>query len=212
VNEWWAALPAISHFFYIVAFAATLVLFVMLLLNIVGFGHGDADASGALGGHDFGGAGGHDLGGVQGGDHLAVHDTGLSWLSVRTLVAFLVGLGWGGVAVWDASHNAALTIVCAAIIGVIFMYVVFWLMNAIFKLRDSGNVSYNNAIGHVATVYITIPPKREGTGQVQVNVQGRLREVAAVTDGEERLAPGAKVVVTKLIDATTVVVNKERSE
>jgi membrane protein implicated in regulation of membrane protease activity len=120
--------------------------------------------------------------------------------------------GCRGVAVWDASHNTALTIIAATLIGAAFMYIVFWLMNAIFKLRDSGNIEYENAIGKVATVYITIPPRREGAGQVQVVVQGRLREVSAVTDNEERLAPGAKVVVSKLLDATTFVVQKERSE
>jgi hypothetical protein len=202
VNEWWATLPAISHFFYIVAFAATLVLVIMLLLNIIGLSQGDTDV-GAVGGHDISGAAG---------GHLAAHDTGLSWLSVRTLIAFLAGFGWGGVAVWEATGNTALTIISATAIGAAFMFIVFWLMNAIFKLRDSGNIDYANAIGKVATVYIAIPPNREGTGQVQVTVQGRLREVSALTDNEERLAPGAKVVITKQLDASTFIVQPERGE
>jgi hypothetical protein len=209
VNEWWATLPAISHFFYIVAFAATLMLVIMLLLNMIGLSHGDTDL-GALGGHDVGALGGHDMGPVS--DHLAVHDTGLSWLSARTLIAFLAGFGWGGVAVWEATGNTALTIIAATVIGAVFMFIVFWLMNAIFRLRDSGNIDLANAIGKVATVYITIPPKREGTGQVQVTVQSRLREVSAMTDYEERLAPGTKVVITKQVDAATFIVQPERSE
>ena len=202
MNEWWATLPAISHFFYIVAFASTLVLVIMLLLNIIGFSHGDSDFS-TVGDHDIT---------PLGGDHLAAHDPGLSWLSVRTLIAFLAGFGWGGVAVWEATGNTALTIIAATVIGVVFMFIVFWLMNAIFKLRDAGNIDFANAIGKVATVYITIPPKRESAGQVQVTVQGRLREASAMTDYEERLAPGTKVVITKQLDANTFIVQPERSE
>ncbi len=202
MNEWWVTLPAISHFFYIVAFASTLVLVIMLLLNIIGFSHGDSDFS-TDGGHDFS---------PLGGDHLAAHDPGLSWLSVRTLIAFLAGFGWGGVAIWEATGNTALTIIGATVIGTAFMFIVFWLMSAIFKLRDSGNIDLANAIGKVATVYITIPPKREGAGQVQVTVQGRLREVSAQTDYEERLAPGTKVVITKQLDSTTFIVQPERNE
>ena len=202
MNEWWATLPAISHFFYIVAFASTLVLVIMLLLNIIGYSHGDSD---------FSTGGDHDISPL-GGDQLATHDIGLSWLSVRTLIAFLAGFGWGGVAVWEATGNTALTIIAATLIRAVFMITVSWLMNAIFKLRVSGNIDFANAIGKVATVYITIPPKREGAGQVQVTVQGRLREVSALTDYEERLAPGTKVVVTKQLDPTTFIVQPERSE
>ncbi len=202
MNEWWAAMPSILHFFYIVAFGSSLVLVIMLLLNMIGLSHGDTDL-GAVGGHDIS---------PVGGAHLLDHDTGLSWLSVRTLLAFLVGFGWGGVMVWEATGNTALTIISATLIGAIFMFIVFWLMNAIFKLRDSGNINFANAIGKVATVYITIPPKREGSGQVQVTVQGRLREASALTDYEERLAPGTKVVITKQLDSTTFIVHPERSE
>jgi len=45
-----------------------------------------------------------------------------------------------------------------------------------------------------------------------VVVQGRLREVAAVTDEEERLAPGTRVLITKQIDPSTFVVRKSGSE
>lgn len=194
-------MPAISQFFYIVAFGSSLVMVIMLLMNLIGLSHADADLGG----------GGQGLSAAAG-PHLLDHDTGLSWLSIRTLLAFLVGFGWGGVALFDATTSISVTIIGSTVIGAAFMFIVFWLMNAIYRLRDSGNIDYANAIGKVATVYVTIPPRREGTGQVQVMVQGRLREVAAVADCEERLAPGSKVLILKQLDAATFVVQLERSE
>jgi len=210
--EWWSALPGIQQFFYTVAFAASLVMVIQLVLSLVGLAHGaDADFGGDTG--DFGGVDTHlDFGAGADGDHVVSHDAGIGILSVRTIVAFFVGFGWGGVAMYDGTKNAALSLVVAALIGFAFMMIAFWLMNSIFKLREAGNVDYANAIGCSATVYVSIPARREGSGQVQVVVQGRLREVAAVTDEEERLAPGTRVVITRQIDPSTFVVRKSGSE
>lgn len=208
MNEWWAALPGIAKFFYIVAIGSSFILVLQLLLALIGLGH---EGSGLD-------AGTADVGEVDmGADaladaHLAEHDTGLGLLSVRTLMGFLVGFGWGGIAVYDWTHSAAGSIIAATAIGFGFMLLVFWLMGQVFKLRDYGNINYANAVGKVATVYISIPAKREGQGQVQVVVQGRLREVSAVSDEPERLAPGTKVIVTKMLDPTTFVVRKSGSE
>lgn len=209
MDVWWSALPGIEQFFYIVAFAASLVMLIQLLLSLVGLAHGaDADFGGDAGGVDA-----HvDFGTGGEGDQLVAHDAGIGILSVRTIVAFFVGFGWGGIAVYDATKQAAVSLLVAAVIGFAFMMIAFWLMNSIFKLRETGNIDYANAIGCSATVYVSVPAKREGSGQVQVVVQGRLREVAAVTDEEERLAPGTRVLITKQIDPSTFVVRKSGSE
>ncbi len=140
------------------------------------------------------------------------HDAGLHFLSWRTLIAFFVGFGWGGMAFYEWTKTPYIALIAGTAIGFAFMLLVFWLMGQIFKLRDFGNISYANAVGKVATVYISLPPNRESAGQVQVVVQGRLREVSAISDEPERLQPGTKVVITKMLDATTFVVKKTGSE
>ncbi len=215
MNEWWASLPGILRFFYIVAFSASFVLVFQLILTMIGLGHADtdmdADVSG-VGDHDFAVADhDFDMGSIES-DHFMAHDAGLHFLSWRTLIAFFVGFGWGGVTFYEWLENPYIALIGGTAIGFAFMLMVFWLMAQIFKLRDYGNISYANAIGKVATVYITIPPKREAAGQVQVVVQGRMREVSAVSDEPERLPPRTKVVITKMLDATTFIVKRTRSE
>ncbi len=212
MDVWWSALPGIEQFFYGVAFVASLVMIIQLVLSLVGMAHGaDADFGGDTGG-DFGGDAHFDFDSGVETDHVVSHDGGIGILSVRTIIAFFVGFGWGGIALYDATGNAALSLLVAALIGFAFMMIAFWLMNSIFKLREAGNIDYANAIGCTATVYVSIPAKREGAGQVQVTVQGRLREVAAVSDEEERLGPGTRVLITKQIDPSTFVVRKSGSE
>ena len=63
-----------------------------------------------------------------------------------------------------------------------------------------------NAIAHIGTVYITIPPKRSGSGKVNLTVQEQLVELDAVTDSEYPIKPNTQVQVVGLSGKTTLVV------
>jgi hypothetical protein len=69
-------------------------------------------------------------------------------------------------------------------------------------------VDYRNAVGQSGAVYLPVPPARKGAGQVQLTVQGRLRELPCVTDGEEPLPTGARVRVVKVLDGGTALVRR----
>jgi membrane protein implicated in regulation of membrane protease activity len=127
---------------------------------------------------------------------------------VRSVTAFFVGFGWGGVVSLRSGISLPLTIVLAFLMGAVFLFVVFYIMKSIFKLSDSGNIEYRNAVGQSGTVYIAIPAEGKGRGQIQVKVQGRLREVDAITDGKEELPTGTAVSVVKVIGDSTMVVKK----
>jgi hypothetical protein len=93
-----------------------------------------------------------------------------------------------------------------------FVLVVFYLMREIYKLSETGNIDYQNAVGQIGTVYLPIPAKGKGTGQVQIKVQNRLREVPAVSNDDEELPARAPVKVVKLIGKTTLMVTKLEAE
>jgi len=192
MTAWWASLSVAQNIFYSIALAATLVLVLQLLMNLIGLaGHDDADATIVV-----------DHGDVDG------HSTGLALISIRTVVAFFVGFGWGGVVLLSHAQSMAMVILGAAVAGTACLLLVFYLLKSLLKLGESGNVDNRNALGSNGTVYIPIPAAGKGHGQVQIAIQGRLREVTAITEGPDELPTGTAVKVVKVIGETTLVVNK----
>jgi membrane protein implicated in regulation of membrane protease activity len=197
MTAWWTSLTAAQHLFYLIAIASTAVLAIQLFLNLVGLAGHDVDTTFAS---DADAVGAH--------DGLDAHSTGLGLLSVRTVVAFFVGFGWAGVVLLNHGQALFLAVLLAAVAGVLCMLLVFYLMRSILKLAETGNVNVENAVGQTGTVYIPIPSAGKGRGQIQVKVQGRLREVAAVTDAAEDLPTGTPVQVVKMAGDSTMIVRK----
>jgi membrane protein implicated in regulation of membrane protease activity len=61
-------------------------------------------------------------------------------------------------------------------------------------------------VGTIGTVYLRLPS--DGTGQVQVSVQGGLRIIDALVEGDEGLPTGTKVRVVGVRDSNTLIVEK----
>ena len=187
--HWWALLNEHEKFFYIIAYLSTAILLLQLLLNLIGFA-----------GHDIA-VDGHDVGGVD-------HSSGLGLISARTIVAFFVGFGWAGIALLKQHYSPSTSVISATFIGIGFMLIVFWLMRMLYSLSESGNIDLSKAVGQTGTVYIPIAKNGTGTGQIQVTVQGRLREIPAVTDEKEDLPTGTPIVVVKAIANNTMLVHR----
>jgi hypothetical protein len=204
--EWWQALTGIEQIFYVIAITSTVILFLQLILNLIGLAGHDVDVD--VGHMDVDVPDGVDI------EHpdLAQHSSGLGLISYRTITAFFVGFGWSGVVMLRSDAHFGIAIPVAVFVGFFFVLVVFYLMREIYKLSETGNIDLHNAIGQVGTVYIPIPPKGQGQGQVQVKVQSRLRELSAVTNGDEELPARAPVKVVKLIGKSTLVVEKLEAE
>ena len=184
MSEWWNGLSLSLQVFHGIGILASVVLVVQLILTMVG-----ADADGDV-----------DLGGADGFDG-AEASSGLGILSTRTVTAFLAGFGWTGVVVLEAGRTVTSALLIAVGVGILLMLLVFWLMRWLFSLRESGTMDYRNAIGQVGTVYVHVPAAGQGTGQIQVLVQGRLATVAAAGTGTATIASGEKVRVTGLAGA-----------
>lgn len=174
MTNWWQALNLPSQIFWGIAICAT-------LLQLLVF------ASSMFGGHDFDHApDGQPDGGLD----------GVKFVSVRAIIAFFVGFGWAGALGLSEGLTTAMATVAALVTGFLFMGAIFAVMRFMVSLKHDGTLDYQNALNLSAKVYVTIPPKRSGEGQVEILLQGRLTTVHAITDADHALAPQSGVRVT----------------
>jgi membrane protein implicated in regulation of membrane protease activity len=128
--------------------------------------------------------------------------------SIRGIGSFFTGFGWTGASVLDAGGSLWLAIAAAIVVGLCVLFGFVSMMRWLQSLREEGNINYKNAIGQVGSVYVPIPPNREGLGQIEVKVQSRVSTVRAVSDHSERLENRVAVRVTELVDDRTLLVEK----
>jgi hypothetical protein len=184
MSDWWNSLLIEKQIFYAIGIFSVAVLLLQILLTLIGVGHHDADFSGH-----------------------GEHDTGMGLLTVRTVTAFFVGFGWAGVIMLNKGYSMIAAIGAGAGTGLAFLLTTAFLIRNLLRLQSSGgNVDYNNAIGSVGTVYVTIPGAEAGGGQVELNLQGRLMMVGAYTKAASALRPNSKVKVVGLIGGSTLLV------
>ncbi|MGC4007071.1 MAG: hypothetical protein QM811_29690 [Pirellulales bacterium] len=174
------------------------------------FGMGDHDlAHGGGGDFDAGhlGHGGH-TGDTS--DSTDLHDTdhhdadhGTSWifgvLTFRTLVTFVAFFGLAGMAGTTADWPDTRTLLVAIAVGAAAVYVVQLILRGISRLRADGTVRIQHAVGQPGTVYLRIPAVGNGYGKVTLTLQNRSVELEAATAGDQPLAGGTPIVVTRVL-------------
>lgn len=190
--------------FLICATIGGTILICQFVLSLVGLGgqHGDIPSDGGGDVHldlshgDSAGGDAHADGQAHGDSDQHVSS---SWLfgviSFRTLVAAFAFFGMAGLAADSAQLAQPLQLVLATGAGVGAMYGVHWLMRTLYRLGEDQTVKIHRAIGEEATVYIPIAAELAQAGKVQLKLQNRLLEYAAVTAGSQKLATGSKVRV-----------------
>jgi hypothetical protein len=104
-------------------------------------------------------------------------------LSFRTAVAFLTFFGIAGMMCLRSDFSQGKSLTIAVLAGAAAFWLVGLAMLQLSRLKSSGNVDINNAVGVEARVYLTIPAERGGQGQVTVPIQGRTMQYKAVTSG-----------------------------
>lgn len=152
---------SLSTIFLVSAFGGGALLVLQILVTLIG---GDSDVDGDVDG-DFDGDGGH--------------------LSFRTVVAFVTFFGIAGSAALSGGLGAWPALGIAVVAGSLAFWLVGLAMLQLARLRSSGNVAIENAVGVEARVYLVVPAQRSGTGAVTVPIQGRTMQYKAVTRGPE---------------------------
>lgn len=130
---------------------------------------------------------------------------GEGYLSFRTVVALVTFFGIGGSAALSSGLSPWTALGVAVASGSLAFWLVGLAMLQISRLRSSGNVDIQNAVGSEARVYLAVPATRAGTGAVTVPIQGRTMQYKAVTRGAA-LATGqlCKVVAVHAGDTLEV--------
>lgn len=133
-------------------------------------------------------------------------DSSFTLFSLLSVMAFIMGTGWMGLACRvDWELNRPLSAVISITFGVVMMLMASGTMYVIRKLNREVNYDVGTAVGRTAKVYMRIPAKGKGQGKVQVSVSGRLKTIQAVSDGKE-IAPFTDVKVVNVRDDETLIV------
>jgi len=191
--EWVTGLSTVDTVFFLCAAVGGVLFLLRVVLVFIGFDH-DADADA-----------GFDADGVELGH--GDHDMGAGMLSFTGLTAFFMLFGITGLVMrLEQGLGAMVSSGIAFMVGLFTMWLVAQVLRAVYRLRSSGNVDANNAVGEEGRVYLTIPGG--GRGQVEVTVQGRLKVLDAVAEQPGELKTGAHVRVVRVIEGNVLVVEK----
>jgi hypothetical protein len=182
IVEWWSALDGAAQIFTGIGLAAGAVTIVLLVLTGFGIDHGGGEM-------DISGAADTDGGNIGDG----------SLISVRGVTAFLLGFGGGGSVVYQATGSIVPACVAGAIIGSVFLYLIYFIGKKLMRLQSDGTVRYDAAIGATGTVYLTIPPNRAAGGQAQVTFSHRFETLNVVSDAATPLPAGTPVRVKQCL-------------
>ncbi|MDY0004784.1 MAG: hypothetical protein RBU30_26035 [Polyangia bacterium] len=177
--------------YWVLAIAGSVLFVIKVLLVLFG---GDA------GGGDADGAGHADSTGV------------FAIFSLQSVLAFFMGAGWMGLACIKEWETSKLTAFFSAIgFGLTMMALNTGIMFAINKLNAEPKVDLREAIGHLARVYLVIPARGEGTGQVEVTVSDRRQIYRAVSE-EGEIPSETLVKVIDVRDGQIMVVRPQDQE
>ena len=193
IINWYNALDPALRVYWGIAIFASAVFIIQMVMTFIGIG--DVDGGDA----DF------DLGDGSG-DTL---DTGgtLQLFSVRNIINFLLGVGWGGVCFSSSISNHTLLALVALLTGCVFVVIFLLLFRQMRRLEHDGTFHIEDALGKVADVYLRIPGERMGEGKIQFSFEGSVQELPAITDGPG-IATGQKVRVVEVIGGHTLLVEK----
>jgi membrane protein implicated in regulation of membrane protease activity len=204
MNIWWDSLLPLGRFFYLIAIPSTLVLLIQFVMSLLGLSHDtDLDVQNLDGhvdfnlDHDFDISDGHE-----------VFSADFQFISFRSIIAFLTIFSWTGIVMMSNGSSTILTMVVSVAAGLLAMFVIGYLFFLATKLQSSGNISYQNAVGSTAEVYIPINENTNFQGKVQVVVQERLIEASAITKNKKGFSTGEIVQVVGLVGLSTLVVDE----
>jgi len=179
-ETWWQDLLVAEKVYWLIAIPFSLIFVIIMVMTFIG---GDIDGVADM-----------DV------DMEMDADTGIDfqYLSLKNLVGFFTIFGWTGV--------ACLASVLAGLLMMTIMSTIVYLMG---KLTEEGNLNLKNAIGKIATTYLTIPAGRGGMGKIQIKVQG-FRTLDAITDEQEDIKTGTVVEVVDVINNEVLLVKHSK--
>ncbi len=187
----WSETGIFEQVFWVITIPATVIFLILLVLTVLG-SDADVDVDTDVDA------------GIADGDSIP-----FQFLSLKNIVAFFTVFGWSGIGFINAGLSSGLVIFLATIGGLLMMTAMAALFYFMSKLAESGTLNMKNAIGKLGEVYLVIPAKRGGMGKVQLNVQGSIRTLDAITDEPETIPTSSIIQVIDVIDEQILLVKKQ---
>jgi membrane protein implicated in regulation of membrane protease activity len=175
-----------ERFYLIVAGGGGTLIICQFIAGLLGLvGDSDVDHDHDTDGHD------------HADDHAGAGNWFLGMLTFRSVAAAITFFGLGGLTAryYQATEVSSFVVALLAAYGA--LYLVAMLMRTMTRLKADGSVRMERALGQTGRVYLTIPPRKSGTGKVTLAVQNRTVECQAIT-AENELTTGTAVTVIAL--------------
>ncbi|HMR91021.1 MAG TPA: hypothetical protein PKC69_01850 [Chitinophagaceae bacterium] len=192
ISAWWQSLATFDKIFWAIALLFSLLFLIQTVLSFVG---GDGDES-------FGDA-----------DEAVGSDDGIGYgfFTIKNFIAFFTIFGWTGIALSKGNVSKPLIIFISLAAGLLVVVIMLLLFRSMGKLRQSGTLQIERAVGSTAQAYLFIPAGRSGIGKIHIRLQGSLRELNAITDDTADIATGKLVKVVSVINDGTLLVTSNLS-
>lgn len=183
ISQWWDQLTAAHQVFWFIAIVFSVLFFIQFVLVLIGVDTHDGDV-----------AMDHEV-------HSFEHE--FSALSVRSIIAFFTFFGWTGVLALNNQLSIWVAITLASVAGLAAMFIVAYLMYKFAQLEQSGTLNLYHALDQEGEVYLPIPESGKGRGKVHLKVDGRIRELDAITRGNA-LQTGTSVKVVEILEDNVI--------
>lgn len=121
-------------------------------------------------------------------------DAPFQLFSLRNLINFLLGFAWTGISLWKNFDNKNILIAVAALVGVTFVVLFFFIMQQIQKLAEDNSFKLSSCLNKNAEVYLSIPENKSGLGKITLSIKGSFKTLDAITSGE-KISTGAIVKI-----------------
>ena len=123
-------------------------------------------------------------------------DVSFNFLSVQSILAFLMGFGWLGLACLNQwNMNIVHTSLISTAFGIVLMTATAWLMYQVKKLNHIIVVDINACVGKIGKSYTHFAPNEKGKIEVEINNQINILD--AINNTEEEIPAFKEIKVIK---------------
>lgn len=168
------------------------------VLSLAGAAGHDVDHHGDVGGVSDSHGGDHDVHLSDKGGLAHSGLMGVSWaeaFSLQSISAFATGFGWSGLI---ALHVVKLPLLAAMPVGLAgglsLAYCVIRIFRAIRRLEADGTVRTDSLVGLEGDVYVGIPERGKGSGEIRV-VSGSVARMMQAVSRDRAIPTGSRVLV-----------------
>lgn len=140
-------------------------------------------------------------------DFTSLCDTDISFnfLSIQSILAFLMGFGWVGLAMLTQfQFDMIISLVAAFLFGLLFMFLSAYLMFLIKKLDKNVKIDMQDFVGTTGRAYTAFKPHSKG--QIEITINDQLSVIDAVNMTDEDINAFMSIKIEKVEDNVIYIV------